>query len=71
MNQLFTYRALFGILLLGVPIVVVGALFKIQHWQGGDALITAGLVTEALAFAGIAARLLLPRAVLRSGHEPR
>lgn len=34
----------------GASIVIVGALFKINHWPGGTIVITAGLVTEALIF---------------------
>lgn len=34
----------------GASIVIVGALFKINHWPGGTYVITAGLVTEALIF---------------------
>jgi gliding motility-associated protein GldL len=34
----------------GASIVIVGALFKINHWPGGTYVITAGLITEALIF---------------------
>ncbi len=34
----------------GATVVIVGALFKINHWPGGTWIITAGLVTEALIF---------------------
>ena len=36
---------------LGAAVVIVGALFKIMHWPGGNAMLIAGLVTEALVFA--------------------
>jgi len=34
----------------GASIVVLGALFKLEHWQGADYMLTAGLVTEAVIF---------------------
>ena len=34
----------------GASIVIVGALFKINHWPGGSLIITLGLVTEAIIF---------------------
>lgn len=36
---------------IGASIVMLGALYKIQNWEGGDVMITAGLVTEAIIFA--------------------
>lgn len=36
---------------LGASIVLLGALFKIQHWPGGGIMLTAGMVTEAFIFA--------------------
>lgn len=35
---------------IGASIVIVGAMFKIQHWPGGGFMITAGLATEAIIF---------------------
>lgn len=35
---------------MGASVVIVGALFKINHWPGGALIITLGLVTEALIF---------------------
>jgi len=35
---------------IGASVVIVGALFKINHWPGGSLIITLGLVTEALIF---------------------
>ncbi len=35
----------------GAAVVIVGALFKIQHWPGASALLTAGMGTEAVLFA--------------------
>ena len=32
---------------LGASIVIVGALFKILHWQGANTMLTVGLLTEA------------------------
>lgn len=35
----------------GAAVVVLGALFKIQHWEGGSEMLTIGLGTEAVIFA--------------------
>lgn len=35
---------------LGVAVVIVGALFKIQHWPFGSEILTLGMVVEALVF---------------------
>jgi len=35
---------------LGAAIVIVGALFKIQHWPFGSEILTLGMVVEALVF---------------------
>ena len=35
---------------IGAAIVILGALFKIQHWEGGSLLLTIGMVTEAVVF---------------------
>lgn len=34
----------------GASIVIVGALFKIQHWEGAGLMLTVGLLTEAVIF---------------------
>lgn len=36
---------------LGASIVIIGALFKIEHWQGASTMLIIGLGTEALIFA--------------------
>src|SRR5689334_6519157 len=36
---------------LGAAVVIVGALFKIEHWAGADTMLIVGLGTEALIFA--------------------
>ncbi|MCA0151742.1 type IX secretion system motor protein PorL/GldL [Winogradskyella vincentii] len=36
---------------LGAAIVILGALFKIQHWPFGSEILTIGMVVEALVFA--------------------
>ena len=36
---------------LGAAVVIVGALFKIQHWKGADIMLILGLGTEAVIFA--------------------
>jgi len=35
----------------GASVVIVGALFKIQHWPGAGAMLCAGMFTEAILFA--------------------
>jgi len=35
---------------LGATVVIVGALFKIQHWPGAGVMLTVGLLTEAAIF---------------------
>jgi gliding motility-associated protein GldL len=44
----------------GASIVIVGALFKIMHWPGCDAMLIVGLLTEAGIFAFIALEPLHP-----------
>ncbi len=36
---------------MGAAVVIIGALFKLQHWPGANAMLIAGLGTEALIFA--------------------
>lgn len=36
---------------LGASVVLLGALFKIQHWPGAGPMLTAGMLTEAFIFA--------------------
>ncbi|MFA7472008.1 MAG: gliding motility protein GldL [Spirosomataceae bacterium] len=35
---------------VGAAVVILGALFKIQHWEGGGTMLTVGLGTEAVIF---------------------
>lgn len=35
---------------VGAAVVMLGALFKIQSWEGGELMLTIGLVTEAILF---------------------
>ncbi len=35
---------------LGASVVIIGALFKIQHWKGAGIMLTAGLCTESIIF---------------------
>lgn len=44
-KKLFNYA--YGI---GASIVILGALFKIQHWTGGGAMLSIGMIVEALVF---------------------
>jgi len=37
----------------GASIVIVGLMFKILHWKGGEYMIAVGLITEALLFFGL------------------
>lgn len=34
----------------GASVVIIGAMFKINHWKGGTPVITAGLIVEAIIF---------------------
>jgi gliding motility-associated protein GldL len=34
----------------GAALVIIGALFKIQHWTGGSIILTIGMIVEALVF---------------------
>ena len=36
---------------VGASVVLLGALFKIQHWNGAGPMLTAGMMTEAIIFA--------------------
>lgn len=36
---------------MGASVVLLGALFKIQHWPGAGIMLTAGMITEAFLFA--------------------
>ena len=36
---------------MGAAVVIVGALFKLQHWPGADIMLIVGLLTEAAIFA--------------------
>lgn len=36
---------------LGASVVLLGALFKIQHWPGASIMLTSGMITEAFIFA--------------------
>jgi len=44
-KKLFNYA--YGI---GASIVILGALFKIQHWAGGGAMLSIGMIVEAIVF---------------------
>ena len=44
-KKLFNYA--YGI---GASIVILGALFKIQHWTGGGAMLSIGMIVEAIVF---------------------
>ena len=44
-KKIFNYA--YGI---GASIVILGALFKIQHWAGGGAMLSIGMIVEALVF---------------------
>lgn len=45
------YKKTMGIVYgIGASIVLVGALFKLTHWPGANAMLTVGLLTEAVIF---------------------
>ncbi|WP_026753681.1 gliding motility protein GldL [Sediminibacter sp. Hel_I_10] len=46
-GKLSTMNMVYG---LGAAIVILGALFKIQHWPGGSLILTIGMVVEAIVF---------------------
>lgn len=37
------------LLLMGMVITIIGALFKIMHWSGASIMLTIGMLTEAFA----------------------
>jgi gliding motility-associated protein GldL len=51
---------------VGAAVVIVGALFKIQHWEGGSEMLTIGLGTEAVIFLFYA----LAEAVQKKAKDP-
>jgi uncharacterized protein YukE len=53
----------------GASVVIVGLMFKILHWKGGEFMIAAGLMTEAILFGilGIAAMNVEEEVVNESG----
>jgi len=61
----------------GASVVVLGALFKLEHWNGADYMLTAGLVTEAIIFFFYAfesqedehAPLVYPNVIMSSDDE--
>ncbi|WP_310396860.1 gliding motility protein GldL [Hymenobacter sp.] len=51
-NRSFLYDTLMPkIYGLGAAVVIIGALFKIEHWAGADTMLIIGLGTEAVIFA--------------------
>ena len=44
-KKIFNYA--YGI---GASIVILGALFKIQHWTGGGLMLSIGMIVEAIVF---------------------
>ena len=46
-KKLSTMNMVYG---LGAAIVIIGALFKIQHWPYGSLILTIGMIVEALVF---------------------
>lgn len=45
------YKKVMGVIYgIGASIVLVGALFKLTHWQGANLMLTVGLLTEAVIF---------------------
>lgn len=50
-NSAGVKRAVGAAYSLGAAVVIVGALFKIQHWQGAGLMLSIGMFTEAILFA--------------------
>ena len=46
-GKLSTMNMVYG---LGAAIVIIGALFKIQHWPYGSLILTIGMIVEAIVF---------------------
>ena len=46
-KKLSTMNMVYGI---GAAIVIIGALFKIQHWPYGSLILTIGMIVEAIVF---------------------
>ncbi|MEM6515987.1 MAG: gliding motility protein GldL, partial [Bacteroidota bacterium] len=46
-GKLSTMNMVYG---LGAAIVIIGALFKIQHWPFGSLILTIGMIVEAIVF---------------------
>lgn len=46
-GKLSTMNMVYG---LGAAIVIIGALFKIQHWPHGSLILTIGMIVEAIVF---------------------
>jgi len=55
---------------LAAAVVIVGALFKLEHWEGADAMLIFGLGTEALVFAVYGILYLKYPAVKDHAFEP-
>lgn len=49
---------IFLVLVFGVLAVLLGGLFKIQHWSGGDALLLAGFGALLAALIGLVTALI-------------
>lgn len=53
---------------IAAAIVIIGALFKIQHWEGADLMLIVGLGTEAIVFGVYGVLYLIYPAVSDTGH---
>jgi len=56
-NLFFVLLILF--LSTGTIAILIGVLFKIQHWEGGSKLLSIGMIAEALGFVCLAGYVLL------------
>ena len=55
---------------LAAAVVIVGALFKLEHWEGADTMLIFGLGTEALVFGVYGILYLKYPAVKDHAYEP-
>jgi len=52
-------KGLLILMLAGMVVVIVGALFRIMHWPGSTIILIAGLAAEVIALAKLVIRSLM------------
>ncbi len=55
------YWIIILLILLGLMITVIGALFKIQHWEGASLLLIAGMGLKALGILLLIVKVIMER----------